>query len=186
MMNRSSNMVLLGSILFARLVMAAEFDAQGNRLDKPQEPETQYQWVDPKTGRTVTKPYPPANLQMQQVERRGNVVILEVLDTDRFVDSVNLATPKATEAAQDSGTATESCPNAIREQYNWKDLDSVRIEGQPLSGVSTKTGEARKCLTLIVNAKNSYGAYSGSKPITCILGTDHQTVIQVHDGYPSN
>lgn len=185
-MNRNLIVALIWIVLLTKPIMAAEFDAQGNRLDPPEDKSLSYQWVDPKTGKTVTKPYPPANLQMRQVERRGNLVILEVIGAHRFADSVNFATPKSTEAAHDSGSATESCLNAIREKYNWKDPDSVRIEGQPLPGVSKKTGEARKCLTLTVNAKNSYGAYSGSKPITCILGTDHQTVIQVHDGYPSN
>lgn len=32
---------------------------------------------------------------MRQVERRGNLVILEVIGTHRFADSVNLATPKS-------------------------------------------------------------------------------------------
>lgn len=185
-MKHNGIVALLGSMMLAGSVMAAEFDAHGNRLDKPEEVATQYQWVDPKTGKTVTKPYPPANLQMRQVEQRGNVVILEVIGASKFADTINLATPKSAGAAQDSGTAAESCVNAIREQYNWKDPDSVRIEGQPLPGVSNRTGETRNCLTLMVNAKNSYGAYSGSKPITCILGTDHQSIIQVHSGYPSN
>lgn len=94
-MNRNWSVVLLGSVLLAGPIMGADFDAQGNRLDTPEKEGLSYQWVDPKTGKTVTKPYPPANLQMRQVERRGNLVILEVLGTHRFADSVNLNTPKS-------------------------------------------------------------------------------------------
>jgi len=39
-----------------------------------------YQWTDPKTGQVKNAPHPPANLEMRQVERRPDgIIVLEVL-----------------------------------------------------------------------------------------------------------
>ena len=97
------------------------FDANGRRLNPPEEPSIQYQWIDPKTGQIVTREYPAANLQMHQVERRGNIVILEVLGKHKFADAVNLNTPKSVEVAQDKETAAEKCLSKIKGSYDWKD-----------------------------------------------------------------
>ena len=144
-----------------------------------EELSTQYQWTDPKTGQIVTRDYPPANLQMRQVERRGNLVILEVLGQQKFADSVNLNTPKSAEVAQDKETAAEKCLSKIKGSYDWKDSNSVRIEGEPAKTTTTTTGEVRQALMLKINGKNSYGAYSGPKDFTCVLGVDNLTPIKI-------
>ena len=144
-----------------------------------EELSTQYQWTDPKTGKVVTRDYPPANLQMRQVERRGNIVILEVLGKHKFSDAVNLNTPQSAQIASQPSTAINNCLTAAREKFAWKDRESVRIEGEPIKTTSTDTGEVRQALILSVNAKNSYGAYGGAEYVQCILGTDHLTPIKV-------
>lgn len=141
----------------------------------------QYQWADPKTGKVVTKDYPPANLQMRQVDRRGNLIILEVIGQSKFSDAINLATPKSAKADQSSGSPLENCISMIRRQHNRKDPESVRIEGAPAKIVATATGEVRNALLLDVNAKNSYGAYGGSKLYRCILGADNVTPIDIKE-----
>ena len=58
-----------------------------------------------------------------------------------------------------------------------KDPDSAKIEGTPVTGISTKTGEVRKSVRISVNARNSYGGYSGAETVECVLGMDEKTVL---------
>ena len=172
------------SIFFSvtNLALSADtmlFNANGHRLNPPEEPSLQYQWTDPKTGQIITREYPPANLKMHQVERRGNLVILEIIGKHKFADAVNLKTPQSAETASQPSTAINNCLTAAQERFAWKDRESVRIEGEPIKTTSTDTGEVRQALILSVNAKNSYGAYSGAEYFQCILGTDNLTPIKV-------
>lgn len=68
-------------LLLASSARGMEFDANGQRLDPPEAQQRQYQWTDPNTGKTVTSPYPPANIQMRQTGKSadGMTVYLEVL-----------------------------------------------------------------------------------------------------------
>jgi len=158
------------------------FDANGRRLNAPQEPSTQYQWTDPKTGKVITREYPPANLQMRQVERRGDLVILEVIGAHKFSDAINLATPKSVEEKEKSGgSALDNCVTKIRDKYSWKDPDSVRVDSEPSKTMTTATGEVRQALIIKINAKNSYGAYAGAKTYRCIIGADNSTPISINE-----
>lgn len=164
-------------IKYCFIMLSIIFSTIGRAL--AEEPSTQYQWTDPKTGKIVTRDYPPANLKMRQVERRGNIVILEVIGKHKFADAVNLKTPQSAEITSHSDTAIDNCLTEVRAKFVWKDRESVRIEGEPMKMTSTDTGEVRQALILLVNAKNSYGAYSGAKFFQCILGADHLTPIKV-------
>lgn len=141
-----------------------------------EEPSTQYQWTDPKTGKLVTRDYPPANLQMRQVERRGHVVILEVIGAHKLSDAVNLATPKSVEASS-SDDAIKNCFSAV--QGRLKDPYSAVLEGGGPGGFTTEKGAARQQVVISVNAKNGYGGYAGSKSYICVLQMDNVTVSYV-------
>ncbi|MDP5459890.1 DUF4124 domain-containing protein [Alishewanella sp. SMS8] len=60
------------------------------------------------------------------------------------------------------------CLNYLRQNENWKDRDSLKVEGARTTWVNDYSG-ARRVLILEINAKNSYGAYSGAKPFSCYL-----------------
>ncbi len=53
------------------------------------QPITGYQWTDPKTGQVKNAPYPPANLEMRQVERRPDgTIVLEILPPQKLLNTV--------------------------------------------------------------------------------------------------
>lgn len=157
-----------------------EFDADGRRLDPPEAQQRQYQWTDPNTGKTVTRPYPPANLQMRQTGKSpdGMMVYLEVIGGTRFSDVPLQQAPDNSSLVNEAARLADACLDVARQAGRYKDPDSLRIEGYPVVGFSTETGEVRRTVSIGVNGKNSYGAYAGAKPLTCIFGSDNQTVIE--------
>lgn len=170
--------------LLAILSMSAEaaertFDANGNLLNKEEDQGLQYQWQDPRTGKIVTKSYPPANLHMRQVERRGNLVILEVERKIKFSEAGLQKPPTSVESDDSESDLVARCLDAAREMGGYKDPDSLKTEGQPLITFTPYKGAVRRAVTINVNAKNSYGAYGGSKPVGCIFAADNQTVLRV-------
>lgn len=168
------------------------FDSDGRRLDSPLQPKVIYQWTDPKTGKSITSEIPPpTNLNVREIDRRkegiNTVVILEATLKEKDpgppkgsveVKYKGMPEKKAPQAADASAT----CLSAARDRIAYKDPDSLRIEGPPIIRYTTATGEVRQSITIMVNAKNSYGAYAGAKPVTCILGADNATVISVSGG----
>lgn len=58
----------------------------------------------------------------------------------------------------------DSCIGALKRQYSYKDPESLRVEDEPVIGIySTGLEEAM----LMVNAKNSWGAYAGADLVRC-------------------
>jgi hypothetical protein len=157
-----------------------DFDANGKRLDPEPDRQREYQWKDPRTGETVTKTYPPANLKMRQTGRSadGWITYLEVEGKAKFEDAVNLSTPQSTENADQSESALSAqCLSELAGHRHYKDPNSLRIEGTPHLGFSTATGEVRRSVTMLVNGKNSYGAYAGAKHVTCVFAADNKKVL---------
>lgn len=62
------------------------------------------------------------------------------------------------------------CSAAIKSML--KDPESLRIEGM-------HTGLQPGQYNLLVNAKNSYGGYTGAKPFVCTLSPDGKRVVKV-------
>ena len=167
------------------------FDSEGRRLDSSLQPKIIYQWTDPKTGKAVTSEIPPpTNLNVREIDRRkegiNTVVILEATLKEK-----DPGPPKGSVAVKYKGSekkepqaadAIAACLSAARDRIAYKDADSLRVEGPPIIRYTTATGEVRQSITIMVNAKNSFGAYAGAKPVTCILGADNATVIAVSGG----
>lgn len=90
------------ALLLASAARGMEFDANGQRLDPPEAQQRQYQWTDPRTGKVITHPYPPANLQMRQTGKSadGMTVYLEVVQSPEGHSNFQ-ATLKAGELSSD-------------------------------------------------------------------------------------
>jgi hypothetical protein len=54
----------------------------------------------------------------------------------------------------------------------YKDPTSAHLEGSYVNWVSVEGVGARQLITVLINAKNSYGAYAGSKPSECLWMPD--------------
>lgn len=179
--------VLMLLVALAGTAWGLEFDANGKRLDPEPDRQREYQWKDPRTGQTVTKAYPPANLKMRQVGRSadGWVTYLEVEGQSKFEDAVNLSTPKSVQnhtednASHDADYLAAKCLDYLRDQGGYKDPDSLKVDGKPRIGFTSATGEVRKRVFIMVNGKNSYGAYAGAKPVTCVIGVDDNVIAAV-------
>lgn len=180
-MNRSVSICAMAWLILVTAAHSMEFGADGRRLDPPEDRQRQYQWKDPVTGKAITKPYPPANLQMRQAGKSddGMTVYLEVIGETRFADVPAQKAPDATKEIAKEEKLIATCLSAACRSSGYKDPDSLKVEGSPLFGVETYTGEVRRSVQVDVNAKNSYGAYAGAKSVTCIFGSDNQTVIEI-------
>ncbi|MDP2263277.1 MAG: hypothetical protein Q8K24_08975 [Hydrogenophaga sp.] len=76
------------------------------------------------------------------------------------------------------------CLAAIVDQFRFKDPASARIESAATWGSTTHTNAAGAAVpaarhTLIVNARNSYGAYAGAQIFECLLTLDEKRVLAV-------
>ncbi len=61
------------------------------------------------------------------------------------------------------------CFNVARRSIAWKDRESIRFEGSTGVGVEELTGEKKRFFGILVNAKNSWGAYGGADMVICYL-----------------
>lgn len=86
------------------------------------------------------------------------------------------------EAEMESGRAL--CGSRATDNIVWKDRESVRIEGIYGGDFAIITHAGRKTVTrkyvVMVNAKNSFGAYGGASPIFCYTSQDGGTIISVN------
>ncbi|MCL1121204.1 DUF4124 domain-containing protein [Shewanella seohaensis] len=87
-----------------------------------------------------------------------------------------------------SGTTNEAelieqCVTYLKRAGDYKDPDSIKIEGHFFDWLQDDSG-ARRVLQLKVNAKNSYGAYEGGIYRPCFLNyngtnlSEHQFLIE--------
>lgn len=76
----------------------------------------------------------------------------------------------------------EQCVAYLKRAGDFKDPDSIKIEGHFFDWLQDDSG-ARRVLQLKINAKNSYGAYAGGEYRPCFLNysgtklSDHQRLI---------
>lgn len=64
--------------------------------------------------------------------------------------------------------STLECIEHLKTKYKFQDPESIRVEGSKKTWVTDNSG-GRQVLVLELNAKNSYGAYGGSKSYSCFL-----------------
>jgi hypothetical protein len=82
----------------------------------------------------------------------------------------------------------EKCADSIR--YKLKDPDSMRESRRPIRIAEptiqmTENGMAAWSYAVGVNAKNSYGGYTGSKSWVCLFDLDEKTVLGVEQLSPN-
>jgi len=58
----------------------------------------------------------------------------------------------------------------------YKDRESLRMEGGHVEWVAVRGIGAVRMLTVLINAKNSYGAYAGPKPNNCLWMADGRII----------
>lgn len=97
----------------------------------------------------------------------GMVFIIGVL-TYVYLDSNTAPKREATKKE------VKDCIAVINKQYPFKDIDSVKIEEQPQYIYSAS--DQTHTIMLQVNAKNSYGAYSGSRMMICLYKKDGSSI----------
>lgn len=61
------------------------------------------------------------------------------------------------------------CMQLVKISKKFKDPESLRIEGEPITGIYAYD---RKKVFVHINGKNSYGAYAGSTPYICAYRKD--------------
>lgn len=95
-----------------------------------------------------------------------------------------IVTPPA-RLSSDTVSAAElidQCVAYFKRAGDFKDPDSIKVEGHYLDWLQDDSG-ARRVLQIKVNAKNSYGAYTGGEYRPCFLNyngtkmTEHQKLI---------
>lgn len=64
--------------------------------------------------------------------------------------------------------AKASCVDRLRKDIAFKDPDSVKVLGIERRGLQTVAGQQLRLYVMRVNARNSYGAYSGEKDFFCL------------------
>lgn len=80
-------------------------------------------------------------------------------------------------------TGAKSCRVSAQQSIAWNDAESIRIgeisggEMEVLDFADSKIGARRYYVH--VNAKNSYGAYSGAKPVTCFTSQDGVRILKM-------
>lgn len=92
---------------------AAEFDANGKRLDPEPERHMQYQWTDSRTGKRVVKDYPPANIPMSQVGRSADGWTIYLEESRPEAPHSNFA------SAVQSGSMPSNPNGGLRESEVW-------------------------------------------------------------------
>jgi hypothetical protein len=71
---------------------------------------------------------------------------------------------KPTEIRLATDEEKTECIAYLKKNHGYKDPESVRIEGESQTAVYAN-GDRR--VVILVNAKNSFGAYAGTKPTVC-------------------
>ncbi|MDT3280370.1 hypothetical protein [Shewanella scandinavica] len=89
---------------------------------------------------------------------------------------------KISSAPVNNSELIEQCVAYLKRGGDFKDPDSIKIEGHYFDWLQDDSG-ARRVLQIKVNAKNSYGAYAGGEYRPCFLNyngtklSDHQRLI---------
>lgn len=93
------------------------------------------------------------------------------------------AGPSNADVAAAAGAAAALCETALRTVPHWKDADSVRISDVKRMGFTTTKMHGTTLAVVrygaMVEAKNSYGAYTGKKPAYCLLNGSETKVLDV-------
>ncbi len=118
---------------------------------------TGYQWTDPKTGQVKSAHYPPANLEMRQVERRPDgIIVLEVLPPQKSLITVTKLGSggigiKKTEWEKIHGSPNRPCFSvADITQCNYKEdlFITSFISQHPIRSISYGNGNLKSQLSL--------------------------------------
>ena len=90
---------------------------------------------------------------------------------------------KNTLSAEDLSAITEQCRQKISALPDWKDRDSLKFGSIYPSVTQTRIVQGVPMIvrsrTFMVNAKNSYGAYTGDKPAFCYADEEETKVVEV-------
>ncbi len=114
----------------------------------------------------------------------GRTVIQQVPCAGGQQMNVKPAAGKAgADVAATRSAAAALCEAALRKAPAWKDPDSVQISDVVRVGFTTiqlhGTTLAVVRYSAMVEAKNSYGAYTGKKPAYCLLNGSESKVLDV-------
>lgn len=94
----------------------------------------------------------------------GKSVYQQNACNDASGTELNIETGRPSQSRLATQEEIDQCLKLIKIRYNYKDPDSLRVEG---SSVVAIYPSGRKEVILSVNGKNSYGAYVGAKPAVC-------------------
>ena len=124
-----------------------------------------YEWKDPETGKYKAGDKPPAGVK-HWID--GQRPLPEPKQPDCVHYNCTPPTPNPINRITGKRDATDSekaeCLQFVKTVVKYKDPDSVRVENTPITLLYS---EDNKEVWMDVNAKNSYGAYSGSKIVKC-------------------
>lgn len=127
-----------------------------------------YEWRDPTTGRLKLGDTPPVGVQFwKEGERKPGEVSAKQTISPRDMGAYSKMPPKESRRATEEEIA--ECVKLIKIASRFKDPDSVKIEGAAFFSV---WDDGSKRIMMELNAKNSYGAYAGSKPAFCVYKPD--------------
>ena len=72
----------------------------------------------------------------------------------------------------------QRCFNDIKQQFTFKDMSSLRIEGE--TNTNFYEGTTKQVL-LHLNGKNSYGGYTGPKDFSCFYTVKDNKLVMVYN-----
>lgn len=106
-----------------------------------------------------------------RLEKRNAAIRAEQQHIKEQEEAEKLAAAKVREPTTEE---KDNCLNVLKNTYNFKDPESMRIEGNPGTILFADGG---KKVFIKVNAKNSYGAYAGAKNYVCNFSPDGRTEV---------
>ncbi|UZZ64524.1 hypothetical protein [Curvibacter phage PCA1] len=126
----------------------------------------------------------PACVGAQTMYRCGNTFSQQPCGSDaKPIATVGVVQPeRAADPAKVSVMQTQ-CEQWVREKPSWKDRESVKTSMPTRNKLETRTvngvGQIVVSYRVLVNAKNSYGAYQGEKTYTCYANRDESKIIDL-------
>lgn len=116
---------------------------------------------------------------MNKIKRIGILMMMGVL-----ASGCTKSEPKPDNSIKRHATTQEikECIDSIHQTSPFKDIDSIKIEDQgdyQPTFIPSST-EGQWMILLYVNAKNSFGAYSGRRMMTCLYRKDQPVFAYVY------
>lgn len=128
----------------------------------------------------IMRPYKPSKLSAEEERRQAlNKKTKEETDerNKKEIASLNLVTPPDALVEENKKVCLANITAALKDPESAKFGKVIRMGAELDTRYETLTPSIM--YTVMVNAKNGYGGYTGSKPYLCVFSTDEKRFVRV-------